>query len=340
MLRNLTNINGPLPAGTPPALRLLVEGKLTVAQFRAMRPLPENAQKLIDDSVIKVGLDRLTFTADLMAAGLTFDIGQSFWGTTQIQWDTQSEAGGAKRTMEPRARGENFILDRTPNLIPVYLTWDTFELGIRTLAASQRGGGTPLDTSLIEMATRRVNEAIEDASINGIPTPVFGSTVYGLLNAPNANTYAYAGGVAWDNAAKTGAQIVTDVLAMVQQAVNDKKFGPYNLYIPTAYGVALARNWTDGVTTFPITVQQRLEQMTFGGRTLQIKVADMLPANRTVLVQMTNDVVDIVVGQEPTVISWDQDGGLGMNWIVLACIIPRVKSTYTLQSGIVVGNTV
>jgi hypothetical protein len=340
MLRNLTNINGPLPAGTPPALRLLVEGKLTVAQFRAMRPLPENAQKLIDDSVIRVGLDRLQVTADILQAGLTYDIGQSFWGVTQLQWDMQSEAGGAKRTMEPRARGENFIVDRTPTTIPVYLTWDTFELGIRTLAASQRGGGLPLDTTLIEQATRRVNEAIEDATINGIPTPVFGSTVYGLLNAPNANTYAYAGGTAWDNVAKTGQQILNDVLAMVALAVADKHYGPYNLYIPTAYDIALNKNWSDGVTTFPITVRQRLEQMMFGGRALQVKVADQLPANRTVLVQMTKDVLDIVTGQEPTVISWDQDGGLGMNWIVLACMIPRVKTTYTSQSGIVVGNTV
>lgn len=340
MLRNLTNVNGPLPAGTPLPLRLLVEGKLTVAQFRAMRPLAEDQQKLIDDSVVRVGLDRLQVTADIMSEGLTYDIGQSFWGVTQLQWDMQSEAGGAKRTMEPRARGENFIIDRTPTVIPVYLTWDTFELGIRTLSASQRAGGLPLDTTLIEQATRRVNEAIEDATINGIPTPVFGSTVYGLLNAPNANTYQYTGGEAWDAAGKTGQEILNDVLAMVALAVADKHYGPYNLYVNTAYDIALNKNWSDGVTTFPITVRQRLEQMMFGGRALQVKVADQLPANRTVLVQMTKDVLDIVTGQEPTVISWDQDGGLGMNWIVLACMIPRVKTTYTSQSGIVVGNTV
>lgn len=338
MLRNLTNVNGPLPAGTPPALRLLIEGKLTVAQFRAMRPLPENAQKLIDDTVVRVGLDRLQATADILGAGLTYDIGQSFWGVTQLQWDTQSEAGGAKRTIEPRARGENFIVDRTPSVIPVYLTWDSFELGIRTLAASQRGGGLPLDTSLIEMATRRVNEAIEDATINGIPPPVFGSQIYGLLNAPNANAFTYATSEAWDAAGKTGQEILNDVLGMVALAVADKHFGPYNLYVNTLYDIALNKNWTDGVTTFPITVRERLEQMQFGGRNLQVKVADMLPTNRTVLVQMTNDVIDIVTGQEPTVISWDQDGGLGMNWLVLACMIPRVKSTYTGQSGIVTGN--
>lgn len=340
MSRNLVSIGQPLPAGAPPALRLLVEGKLTVQQFRALRPLPENAQKLIDDTVLKVGLDRLSVVADLMSDGLTYDIGQSFWGTTQVQWDEQNEAGGAKRTMEPRARGENFIIDRRAKILPVYLTWDSFELGIRTLSASQRGGGVPLDTTLIEVATRRVNEAIEDAAINGIPTPVFGSSVPGLLNAPNVNAYQYAGGEAWNAAGKTGQEIVDDVLAMVALAVGDRKFGPYTLYVNTAYDLILNRNWTDGVTTFPTTIRQRLEQMSFGGQTLRVRSADMLPANRTVLVQRTSDVIDLVVGQEPTVISWDQDGGLGMNWIVLACIIPRVKTTYTDQSGIVTGNTV
>lgn len=340
MSRNLVSIGQPLPAGAPPALRLLVEGKLTVQQFRALRPLPENAQKLIDDTVLRVGLDRLSVVADLMGDGLTYDIGQSFWGTTQVQWDEQSEAGGAKRTMEPRARGENFIIDRRPKILPVYLTWDTFELGIRTLSASQRGGGVPLDTSLIEQATRRVNEAIEDAAINGIPTPVFGSEVPGLLNAPNANAYQYAGGEAWDAVGKTGQEILNDVLAMVTLAVGDKKYGPYTLFVNTAYDIVLNRNWSDGVTTFPTTIRQRLEQMNFGGQPLRVRSADMLPANRTVLMQRTSDVMDLVIGQEPTVISWDQDGGLGMNWIVLACIVPRVKTTYTDQSGIVTGNTV
>lgn len=337
MLTNRTDITARLPKGAPPALRALIEGHITIAQFRAMRPLPENAQKLIDNAVIRVGLDRLTVVQDLMSENLTFDLGQNFWGVTQLQWDDINEAGGAHRTMEPRARGENFTVDRTPNIIPVYLTWDSFELGIRTLSASQRSGA-PLDTTLIEQATRRVNEGLEDAAINGIPVPVFGSPVPGLLNAPNVNNFTYAANEAWDAAGKTGQEIINDVLAMVAMARGDKMFGPYNLYIPGAYGTALNKNFTDGVTTFPITVRARIEEMVFGGRNLRVREADMLPTNRTLLVQMTTSVVDLVTGQEPTVISWDADGGLGMNWIVLACMVPRVKSNYTDQSGIVAGN--
>jgi len=326
-----------LTAGAPPALRALVEGRISIAEMRAMRPLPENAQKLIDQAVIRVGLDRLTVVADLMADNLTYDLGQNFWGVTQLQWDEQSESGGAKRTMEPRSRGENQIIDRRPRILPIYLTWDSFELGIRTLSASQRAGA-PLDTTLIEQATRRVNEGIEDAAINGIAVPVFGDPVPGIMNAPNVNAFTYETSTAWDAAGKTGQDIIDDVLGMIAMARTDKMFGPYNLYVNTSYGTALNKNFSDGTTTFPITIRARIEEIVAGGRNVRVREADQMGANRTALVQMTSNVIDVVTGQEPTVISWEGDGGLGMNWLVLACIVPRVKTTYTDQSGIVTGN--
>ena len=326
-----------LPSNAPPALRLLRSGQLSIAEMRAMRPLPENAQKMIDDAVVRVGLDRLVIVADLLAEGLVFDLGQDFWGVTQLQWDEMSETGGAHRTMDPLARGENQIVDRRPRIIPIYLTWDDFELGIRTIAASQRGGA-PIDITQVEQATRRVNEAIEDAMINGIPNPVFGSSVPGLLNAPNVNAFTYETSTAWDAAGKTGQEIVDDVLGMIALARTDRRFGPYNLYVNTTYGNALNKNFSDGVTTFDITIRQRLERIMAGERALRVREADLLPANRTVLVQMTSDVVDVVVGQQPTVVSWDHPSGWSSNFVSLACVVPRVKTSYEDQSGIVTGN--
>lgn len=326
-------------AGAPPALRALVEGRVTVADLRAMRPLPENAQKLIDDAVIRVGLDRLAIVGDIISEGLTFNVGDDFWGITQLQWDEISETGGARRTMEPLARGENGIPQRRPRTVPLFLTWDNFELGIRTMRASQRGNA-PLDVSIIEQKTRRVNEAIEDVMINGLDETAFGFSAPGLLNAPNASTYAYAGGEAWNAAGKTGQEILDDVLAMIDLARADRMFGPYNLYVPTNYGNALNKNFSDGVTTFDKSVRARLEEIVAGGRNLRVREADMLPANRTVLLQMTSNVVDVVIGQQPTVISWEGPSGLDMFWLILACVVPRLKTTYTDQSGVVVGNTV
>ena len=287
---------------------------------------------------MRVGLDRLVVVQDLLAEGLTFNIGQDFWGVTQLQWDEMAEVGYAHRTMDPLARGENQIVDRRPRIIPVYLTWDDFELGIRTLAASARGGGTPIDTTQIEQATRRVNEGIEDSAINGIPNPVFGSSVPGLLNAPNVNAFTYGANLAWDDSTKTGQAIIDDVLGMVAMARTARRFGPYNLYVNTTYGNTLNRNFSDGTTTFPVTIRERIEQIVAGGRNVRVREADMLPTNRTVLVQMTSDVIDVVVGQQPTAVSWDHPSGWSTNWVVLACLVPRVKSSYEDTSGIVTGN--
>ena len=323
-----------LPTDAPPALHALVNGDISIAEMRALRPLPEDSQKLIDDAVVRVGLDRLVVAADLMSAGLTFNLGQQFWGVTQLQWDEMSEAGGAHRTMEPRARGENQLVDRRPRTLPIYLTWDDFELGIRTLSASQRGGA-PLDTTLIEQATRRVNEAIEDAAINGIPDPVFGGSVPGLLNAPNVSAFTYDGSEAWDVVGHTGEEILTDTLGMIDLARVDKMYGPYNLYVNTSYGNKLNEDFKANSDK---TIRQRLQEIVVGGRNLAVREADQLPTDRTVLVQMTSDVLDVVVGQQPTVVSWTDASGWGLHWVVLACIVPRVKTTYEDQSGIVTGN--
>lgn len=320
----VSGAGGSLPA----PIRALMSGQMSLAEFRANRPLPEDAQKLIDDAVVRVGLDRLTIAADVLAEGLVFDIGDG-WGVTQLQWDEISKAGGAVRAMNPAARGEKNLVARQPRTLPLWVTYDDFELGIRTLSASQRVG-QPLDTTLVEEAVRRVNESIEESFVHGIPTPVFGSFVPGLLTAPNVNTYAI--GTSWATA--SGQAILNDVLAMIALAHAARRFGPYYLYVPTAYDVALNKNFVDD---YPLTIRQRLEQVQSGGRNLVVKAADFLPSNKVVLVQMTREVIDVVNGMQPEVIAWEESGGLVLNWMVAAIVVPRVKSDFADKSGIVVG---
>jgi hypothetical protein len=59
-----------------------------------------------------------------------------------------------------------------------------------------------------------------------------------------------------------------------------------------------------------------------------------LTASNVLLVQLTNDVVDEVVGMEPTTVQWDSPGGMIVNFKVMAIMIPRVKADYVNQSGI------
>ena len=310
-------------------------GELSVPALRALSPLSDKAQVLVDKAVVDVGLNRLIVAADIMAAGLVYPLTDPL-SVTQVEWDTISKTGGAQRTMSPSARGENQLTDRKHNRVPIYLTTDDFNIGIRTLKMSQRVG-QPIDTTLVGQATRRVNESIEDAVINGAGLTIGGYTAPGLLNAPNANTKALT--IAWNDptelaAYTAGPKIFADVQSMIEKLQADKKYGPYNLYVGTSYGIALD---SDYKANGDWTIRQRLEMIQAGGRNLVIRVADQMPADTVCLVQMTSDVVEIINGQPPTVIPWTSLDGFTLYWLVMAIMIPRVRSDYDGNSGICVG---
>jgi len=306
----------------------------SVGAFRAASPLPKDAQELFDRAVVKVGLERLTLVEDLLAEGLTYSL-PNWLAVPTIYFEKINRVGHAQRTMVPKARGERQVQDRAGSTLPVFCTWDDFSFGIRELLASERVGA-PIDTSHIENATRNVNEGVEDQGINGSGFTVAGHAAPGILNAPNANTYAYAGGEAWDAAGKTGEEILVDFLAMIDKAQADRYYGPYNLYIPTLYGSKLNQDFKANSDK---TIRMRLDEVEAGGRPVRIRVADQLPANRTALIQMTSNVIDVVVGQTPTEVSWEDGPGWERFFVVLACIIVRPKSDYEGNSGIVLGFT-
>jgi uncharacterized linocin/CFP29 family protein len=319
-------------------LRSLAEhGELSIPALRALSPLSDKAQVLVDQAVVEVGIERLTFVADIMAEGLVYNLPDPL-SVTQIEWEQISKTGGAQRTMTPSARGDNQMPKRRIKRLPIYLTTDDFSIGIRTLKMSERVG-QPLDLTLVKQATRRVNESIEDAAINGATSTdgqnlvVDGYATPGLLNAPNANTGSLTL-AAWKTA-PVGTTVITETLAMVSALQADNMFGPYNLYMPTAVHTALQQDYSNDKGEG--TIVNRLEKITAGGRTLRVRAADRMPATKVALVQMTSDVIEIVNGQPPTVIPWTSLDGFTLFWLVMAIQVPRVRDDYDTQSGVYVG---
>lgn len=305
-----------------------------IGEIRSAGALPDEAQRLVDTAVVRVGLERLSFVGDLISEGLVFPI-SNFLGVMEVYWEKEGKIGHAERVMLPTARGERQMPARVGARIPNYLTIDDFSFNVRVLLASERSGA-PLDVSMVEQATRRVNEAIEDAGINGAGISVAGHDAPGLLNAPNVNTYQYVGGEAWDVVGHTGEEILSDVLAMIDVLQGDGYYGPYNLYLPTLYGSKLNQDFKSATSG---TIRERLEAIEAGGRTIRIRVADRLPANRVALVQMTSNVVDVIVGQQPIPISWEEGPGWDKHFVVLANVVPRIRDDADGKSGIVLGNT-
>jgi hypothetical protein len=353
-----------------PIIKHLIGSGLSIPELRALSPLEENAQRLVDKAVVKVGLERLIVAADVLGKGLIYPVPDPL-SVMEIQWEQISKTGGAQRTMAPDARGENQLPDRKILQLPVYLTTDDFSINIRTLKMSERIG-TPLDTTLVEDATRRVNESIEDALINGAgdvqvtkgPPHTGSMTVPGLINAPNVNKFKFGSsltsgttvitrleppdtiksatngaGTSWADSSINGGSILADVINGITVLQTNRKFGPYHLYVGTTIGNKLQNDYaTTGVTVTPgKTIMQRLEEVDAGnGAKLVVKVADRIPADTAILVQMTNDTVEMIDGQAPTVIPWTSASGFVMFWLVLAIMIPRVRDDYDQNSGVLV----
>lgn len=305
--------------------------------FRALSPLTDKAQVVIDKAIVSVGMQRLTFVADLIAEGLVYPLSDPL-SVTQLEWSKSNRVGAAQRTMTPSARGENKLPIILPTRTPIYLTTDRFELDIRTLKMSQRIG-MPLDTSLAMQCTRSVNEALEDAAINGAttldgqPLTDAGYSAPGLLNAPNANTQSITQ-AAWTTA-PVGATVQSEVLSMISKLQGDFKYGPYNLYVGTGMGLSLN---TDFKANGNDSILERLQEINVGGRNLRVRVTDFMPSNTVALVQMTNDVVELINGQPPTIIPWTSLDGFTVTNLILAIMIPRVRSDYNGNSGIVIGS--
>jgi len=302
-------------------------------RFRAAAGFPLHSQEIIDKVPVKVGLKRLTIVADLLSTpGLVIPL-PNWMAKTEYYWETVNQVGGAIETMVPKARGENQKPARLGNRIPIYCTNDDFQLDIRELEQS-RASGVDLDTTGIEMATRAVNERIEDTFINGSSINSAGLTVPGLLNAPHATGVTIT--KSWADPTKTGPEYTADVITFMDAMRANRKHGPWKMYIPTNYSTALERQYS---LSSDKTIRQWLEGMTDGENgTLTIKVADYLPADKIVFLNMDSTTVTVLLGQEPTVISWTDNPGFEFFHLVLACIIPRISADYLNQSGIVIAH--
>jgi hypothetical protein len=304
----------------------------TGTDTRQARPMVEDAEELIDDAVVRVGLDRLTVMRRVMERGLVYNL-PNWLSVLELSHDRISRFGSAVQTLTPHTHLEKSNPDRDKATIPIYATMEGGEIGIRTLLASQRAGSA-FDTTLIEEYVRNVNEANEDQAISGSTLTLNGNNAPGLINAPNVNTWNFIDGESWTAAGHSGEDILADVLAGADELEQDNFFGPYELFIPTAYGNEINKDFK---TNSDKTTRQRLEELEFGGENLVVTVADLMPTDTIALVTMRSNVLDVVLGQGPTSISWTIDPGWQTKIAVVACSILRTKDTYDGTSGIAIG---
>ena len=280
----------------------------------------------LDQVLIDVARYRLGGVQDLVDNGLVFNLGNAM-GTTVLEYHDVSDAMEADLTMDGVTRSKGDRPAFGTHYLPIPIIHVDYEINTRVLEASRRLGN-PLDTTSVERAVRKCMEKIETMMFTDTKYTFGGGTIYSLLNHPDNNLVTLDAN--WDASGKTGAQIVADVVEMKQSSINAYHYGPWMLYIPTAYETVLDKDYDS--TTPGTTIRERI--MKISG-IKGIKVVDTLSANNLLLVQMTPDVVRLVRGIGLTNVEWTTEGKFINKYKVLTIQVPQVRSDYNGKSGIV-----
>lgn len=306
-------------------------GANPVDYIRASAPMPPDAERLIDKAVTDVKTDKLVWVDYMYSKGLTFNLAD-WLGTMKLEWLKASRGGNPIFSMDPMPREEDWKPDMTLDGLPIYCVTQRFTIPPRLFAAWERYG-TPLDTNMVSSSVRSVHEAIEVSSLEGPPVKFNGLTVPGLLDT--GSKVAFADATAWTDAGKTGAEINSDIDVLVEEMQANEVDPPYVLLVNRAYGNVLNKDY---VTTFANTKTTR-QRLLDRDDLSDIITVPRLAANTVVLVSPSTENLDLVVGQQPAVISWVVGpANLSVRqYMVIACVIPRFRETYTGQSGVVIG---
>lgn len=284
---------------------------------------------MLDTAITKAALPRLKAVADLRAAGLTYSVpGMNY---TVLQSERMSDINPAVISMDPDRESPS---DR-PHFdlvgLPLPITHKDFHFSARQLAVS-RNGQSPLDTSMAEGSGRKVAEMIEQLTLGTLDEYAFGGyTLYGYTNFPSALTKVITSPEASGWVPLT---LLNEVLDMRGQARSAYHFGPYLLYFSSAWDRYLDSDYS---TAYPaVTVRDRLLKL---DDINDIRTLDYLSGYQILLIQMTTDVVRLVMGMDITTIQWETHGGMRLNFKVLALIVPQLRADFNGNTGIVHGKT-
>lgn len=288
--------------------------------------------KALDEAVINVARERLVGITDLEANNLVYNLNNAM-GTTVFEWHDVGDTMEADMTMDgvTRSRGGRTVFQH--NYLPIPIIHSDYEINARALSAS-RSLGNPLDTYAAENAARRVAEKLEDMLFTDI-TYSYGetdarsrNTIYSYVNFPDKNDIVLS--VNWDDSSKTGAEIIADVLSMKQASIDDYHWGPWKLYIPTAYETVLDSDYDP--TTPGTTIRERILKISgISG----ITVVDRLSANNVLLVEMKSDTIRLIKGMAMTNLQADTEFGFVNKYKVLTIQVPQIRSDSNGRCGIV-----
>ncbi len=314
-------------------------------------PLVVNATSLrkedwieLDRTVVMAQRNRLTAWDDLAASSSYGSF--NAMNRMTLEYEAMSDPGEAVVDMDAIADGRTDTPLFKLRSVPLPITHSDFWYSARRIGVSS-SGGTPLDKAGAEWASRRVAEMIEATTIGTVTGVQFGSQtagygahdgdsqVYGYTNFPSRVTKT-------DLTTPTGINpeaVLADVLEMVETMEGNDFYGPYVLYHSTAYSRWLNDDYfRTGSTSAVRSVRERLLQI---GGIQDIKRLDNLSSGYQLILVQLNDsnVAQAINGMDTTVVQWESQGGMRLNFKVMAIKVPLLKAPYDGVSGILHATT-
>ncbi len=306
------------------AAKLLASG-MDPQVLRTNAILRKDEWLLYDERLIEIATQRMVGVGDLMSRGLRFDVGNGM-GSTSVEWETVDETREAVVNMDGITRGQSDTVDFILQSLPLPIIHRDFYLNLRMLTSS-RTRGESLDTTNMQIAARKVAERTEQILFNGLSYTFAGGSITGYTTHANRNQVSLT--TPWTDSGVTGTNILEDILSMFDAAHGDRMFGPYIIYVPTLYWIKMLEDFKSNSDKSIITRLMEIPTLE------DIKVADFLTADNVLMIQMTQDVVDMVVAMQPTTLQWETEGGMLLNFKVMSIMIPRIKADQDGRSGIV-----
>ena len=306
-------------------------GKLiAVPTQNATATLRKEEWKILDDAIIIAAKERLRVVADLRGRGLVYNIPNGM-GKTVLESESMGDITGATISMDPARESEGDRPEYDLVNLPLPVIHKDFYFNARQVATS-RNSGAGIDTTMAQLAARRVAEEAEKLTLGVLPTFTYGGgTIYGLTNFPSRVTTVDLTGpteTGW-----TPQTLIQELLSMRQASEDNHHYGPWSLYTSPAWDQYLDDDYS--TLKGDSTLRQRIGAINGIGATTTL---DYLTGFQMILVQMTSDVIRMVIGMDITTLQWETLGGMRLNFKVMAIMVPQLRADFNGQTGIVHGN--
>jgi uncharacterized linocin/CFP29 family protein len=277
----------------------------------------------LDSTVLQMVRLRLNMVEDLRSRGL---VRTTTLAEMLSQWRVASEQVIATANMDGRSQVRLDRSDKKTYGTPVPIIAAEYHIGRRELLAS-RTLGADIDTFEAGEAGVAVAEKAESIMVDGDAAVVVnGNAVVGYTSVSGRDTAtaaAYGGG---DFGTITN--IAPTFLGMISALSAKRYHGPFVAYVYPSQYIEMLATYTDG------SGQSALQRVLALPQIAEVKPADYLVTGEAVLVQMTSNVVDLVIGMDVENREWESGDGMELMFKVMMALAPRIKTDFAGYVGV------